>query len=96
MLTVIFDGQVNVGGCVSFTVTVNEQPGPVVVVTFTVVVPKGKKDPDAGERTPQVPDREHRVSRRRLDETRFTALFRTRVQAPAHRKRETTAVYLAL
>ena len=45
------------GGCVSLTVTVNEQLGPAVVLQVTVVVPFGKKDPDAGEQVtvPQVP-----------------------------------------
>lgn len=32
----------------SLTVTVNEQPGPAVVVHVTVVVPFGKNEPDAG------------------------------------------------
>jgi hypothetical protein len=41
------------GGCVSFTVTVNEQLGP-DVVHVTVVVPFGKNDPDDGEQ-PTVP-----------------------------------------
>ena len=45
---VILAGQVITGACVSFTVTVNEQPPPVVEVTFTVVVPTGKNDPEAG------------------------------------------------
>ena len=43
-----FAGQVIVGGCVSFTVTVNEQVGPAEAVHVTVVVPFGKKEPDAG------------------------------------------------
>lgn len=44
-------GQVMVGGCVSLTVTVNEQVrgGGPVVVQVTVVVPTGKNEPDAGE-----------------------------------------------
>ena len=41
-------GQVIVGGCVSFMVTVNEQLGPAVVVQVTVVVPTGKNEPEAG------------------------------------------------
>ena len=50
-------GQVTVGACVSLTVTVNEQLGPVVVEQVTVVVPFGKVAPDAGEQVtvPQVP-----------------------------------------
>ena len=50
-------GQFNVGACVSFTVTVNEHVGPVVVVQFTVVVPIGKSAPAAGEQVtvPQLP-----------------------------------------
>jgi hypothetical protein len=45
------------GACVSFTVIVNEQLGPVVGVQVTVVVPVGKNDPEAGEQVtvPQVP-----------------------------------------
>ena len=42
-------GQVIAGGCVSFTVTVNEQLGPAVVEQVTVVVPFGKNDPAGGE-----------------------------------------------
>jgi hypothetical protein len=42
-------GQVIVGGCVSLTVTVNEQLGPPEEVQFTVVVPTGKNEPEAGE-----------------------------------------------
>jgi hypothetical protein len=45
----ILAGQVIVGGCVSFTVTVNVQVVPACEVTVTVVVPLGKNDPDAGE-----------------------------------------------
>ena len=45
----ILEGQVNVGGCVSLTVTVKEQVDPAVVEIFTVVVPTGKKEPDAGD-----------------------------------------------
>jgi hypothetical protein len=45
----MFAGQVICGGCVSFTVTVNEHVGPAVLVQATVVVPFAKKDPDAGE-----------------------------------------------
>jgi hypothetical protein len=45
------------GGCVSLTVTVNEQLGPAVVVHVTVVVPFGKAEPEAGEHitVPQPP-----------------------------------------
>jgi hypothetical protein len=39
---------VTVGGCVSLTVTVNEQLGPAVVMQVTVVVPFEKKEPEAG------------------------------------------------
>jgi hypothetical protein len=58
---VILAGQVTVGACVSFTVTVNEQvdevPSSLRPVTTTVVVPTGKNDPDAGLAltTPQLP-----------------------------------------
>ena len=45
---VALTGQVIVGGCVSFTVTVNVQLGPAVLVQVTVVVPTGKNEPDAG------------------------------------------------
>jgi hypothetical protein len=49
---VIFAGQLIVGGCVSFTVTVNEQldefPDASSTLQVTVVVPFGKVDPDAG------------------------------------------------
>jgi len=45
-------GQVTVGACVSFTLTVNVQvlvlPEASVAVTVTVVIPTGKKLPDAG------------------------------------------------
>jgi len=44
----MFAGQVITGACVSFTVTVKLQLGPVVVVQFTVVVPFGNVDPAAG------------------------------------------------
>jgi hypothetical protein len=55
--TDLLAGQVIVGGCVSFTVTVKEQLGPAVDVQVTVVVPLGKNEPDAGEQltVPQVP-----------------------------------------
>jgi hypothetical protein len=54
----MFAGHVIVGGCVSTTVTVKLELAPAVVVTFTVVVPTGKKLPEAGLAltTPQVPD----------------------------------------
>src|SRR5215475_10390820 len=42
-------GQLIDGGCVSFTVTVNEQLGPAVVEHVTVVVPFGNVEPEAGE-----------------------------------------------
>ena len=42
-------GHVIVGAWVSLTVTVNEQGEPMVGVHVTVVVPTGKKLPDAGE-----------------------------------------------
>jgi hypothetical protein len=55
---VMFAGHVTVGGCVSLTVTLNEQlPPPLLDVQVTVVVPLGKKDPDAGLQVtvPQLP-----------------------------------------
>jgi hypothetical protein len=56
VVTLLF-GQVTVGGCISFTVAVNEQPGPADEVQLTVVVPTGKKEPDEGEQltVPQDP-----------------------------------------
>ena len=55
----MFAGQVIVGGCVSLTVTVNVQipivPPESVAVHVTVVVPFGKKLPDAGEQVTVVP-----------------------------------------
>jgi len=46
-------GHVIVGGCVSFTVMVNVQvavlPDESATVQVTVVVPFGKKEPEAGE-----------------------------------------------
>jgi hypothetical protein len=57
--TVILAGQVIAGGCVSFTVTVNVQevalPAASVAVDVTVVVPTGKKLPDAGTLTTVTP-----------------------------------------
>ena len=50
--TVILPGQVIVGGCTSSTVTVNVQvavPQALVAVAVTVVVPTGKKVPEACE-----------------------------------------------
>ena len=44
----MFAGQVNVGFCVSLTVTVNEQLGPTDDVHVTVVAPTGKNEPDGG------------------------------------------------
>ena len=43
-----FAGHEIAGGCVSLTLTVNEQLGPAVVVHVTVVVPLGKNEPEAG------------------------------------------------
>lgn len=45
------------GASVSLTFTVNEQLGPAVVEQFTVVVPTGKDEPDAGAQVtvPQEP-----------------------------------------
>ena len=53
----MFAGQVIVGGCVSFTVMVKVQLGPAAAVQVTVVVPFGKKEPEAGEQVtvPHVP-----------------------------------------
>src|SRR5262245_30306464 len=51
----MFAGHVMDGGCVSFTVTVNEQvavlPDPSVAVQLTLVTPFGKVDPDGGVHT---------------------------------------------
>jgi len=44
----MFDGHAIVGGWVSLTVTVNEQPGPAESEQLTVVVPTGKTEPDGG------------------------------------------------
>jgi hypothetical protein len=44
----MFAGQVIVGSCVSLTVTVNEQFGPVCVVQLTVVTPFGNAEPEGG------------------------------------------------
>jgi hypothetical protein len=44
----MFDGHAIVGGWVSLTVTVNEQPGPAESEQLTVVVPTGKTEPDVG------------------------------------------------
>ena len=50
-----FAGQLITGGCVSCTVTVNEQlavlPDPSVAVQLTVVVPLAKLVPEAGVQT---------------------------------------------
>ncbi len=45
------------GACASFTRTVKEHLCPEVELTFTVVVPTGKKDPEAGVEVmvPQLP-----------------------------------------
>jgi hypothetical protein len=48
-VVVTFEGQVMLGGCVSLTVTVNEQLAPAVVEQVTVVVPTGKNEPEAGK-----------------------------------------------
>jgi hypothetical protein len=56
--TAMLAGQVIVGGCVSLTLTVNEQlPPPVPEVHVTVVVPTGKNEPLEGEQViaPQPP-----------------------------------------
>ena len=47
---VMLAGQMTAGGCVSFTVTVNEQLA-MSAVHLTLVVPTGKKDPEAGVQT---------------------------------------------
>jgi hypothetical protein len=48
----MFDGHLITGAWLSFTVTVNEQlpdrPPESTTMQFTVLVPTGKKDPDAG------------------------------------------------
>ena len=44
----MFAGQVIVGGCVSLTVTVNEQLDPTAVEQATVLVPFEKNVPEAG------------------------------------------------
>jgi len=49
LLTVTLAGQVIEGACVSFTLTVNEQLDPLVVLQLTVVTPVGKNDPELGE-----------------------------------------------
>ena len=50
--TMMFAGQVTIGGCTSFTLTVNVHvavlPEASVTVAVTVVMPTGKNDPDAG------------------------------------------------
>jgi hypothetical protein len=55
---VTFAGQATVGARLSFTVTVNEQVGPALEVTLTVVVPTGKNEPEAGVEVivPQSPE----------------------------------------
>jgi hypothetical protein len=56
---VTFAGHVMLGGCVSLTVTVNEQVAIAIESSLqvTVVVPTGKNDPEGGEQVtvPQVP-----------------------------------------
>jgi hypothetical protein len=53
--TTMLPGHVTVGGCVSMTVTVKEQPAvfPTASATLqvTVVLPTAKVEPDAGEHT---------------------------------------------
>ena len=44
---IVIPGQLRTGGVLSATVTLNEQLGP-FVVQFTIVMPTGKNDPDAG------------------------------------------------
>jgi len=44
----MFAGHATDGGCVSLTVTVNEQLDPTAVEQLTVVVPLAKNVPDAG------------------------------------------------
>jgi hypothetical protein len=55
VLLVTFAGQVIVGACVSFTVTVKEQlavlPDASLTVQFTVVAPFANVEPDAGVQT---------------------------------------------
>jgi hypothetical protein len=45
---VVLAGHMIVGGCVSLTVTVNEQADPDAGVQITVVAPLGKVEPDGG------------------------------------------------
>jgi hypothetical protein len=54
---VIGCGQVITGGCVSVTVTVKVQVGPLCAVQVTVVMPTGKAEPEAGAQVtvPQLP-----------------------------------------
>ena len=47
-VTIILEGQATVGFCVSTTVTVNVQLGPDATEDVTVVMPMGKKVPEAG------------------------------------------------
>jgi hypothetical protein len=55
LFTIIFAGQLIAGSWVSLTVTVNEQleelPAVSATEQFTVVVPFGNADPDAGAQT---------------------------------------------
>ena len=44
----MFAGQVIAGGCVSLTVTVNEQLDPTALEQVTVLVPFSKNVPEAG------------------------------------------------
>ena len=48
LLATISEGHVITAGCVSLTVTVKLHVNPAVEVTFTVVTPTGKKEPEAG------------------------------------------------
>lgn len=56
----MFAGQVIEGGCVSLTVTVNEQeavlPELSVAVQVTVLVPSGKVEPEAGTQLTVAPE----------------------------------------
>jgi len=49
---VMLPGQTIVGASVSWTVTLNEQLVPDVVLQVTVDVPTGKNDPEGGTQTP--------------------------------------------
>ena len=59
VVAVIGEGHVIVGGCVSFTVTVNVQFAVLSTASVawqeTVVMPTGKNDPEAGEQVAVTP-----------------------------------------